>query len=174
LVKYVLDGVLVKQSNMAYVQKNNPFSITSCGRRRTFTQGGSPGDDRHKESRFKNGPTKKTCSCWKGHSRVPGTEPCAPGSCEKDSPNKLTDTQYNKSNVIMRKKHKKETGNTLGNQLTSGTSPRRVGFAARFGGANDPVKDEKGELTRHGHALKRWGFSSNAEAKAFANKNKKS
>ena len=25
----------------------------------------------------------KTCNCWKGHSRVPGTKPCAPGSCEK-------------------------------------------------------------------------------------------
>jgi hypothetical protein len=160
---------------MAYKQTNNPFPVTSCGRRRTFTQGGAPGDDRHKESRFKNGPTKKTCNCWKGHSRVPGTKPCAPGSCKKDkSGPPLTDASYNKSNVIMREKHKKETGKTLGNQLTSGVDPRRVSFAARFGGANDPIKDSKGEMTKHGHALKRWGFSSNAEAKAFANKNKKS
>ena len=28
---------------------------------------------------------KKSCTCWEGHSRVPGTEPCAPGSCKKDS-----------------------------------------------------------------------------------------
>ena len=27
---------------MAYVQKNNPFPVTSCGRRRTFMQEGSP------------------------------------------------------------------------------------------------------------------------------------
>ena len=25
----------------------------------------------------------KDCSCWKGYKRVKGTEPCAPGSCEK-------------------------------------------------------------------------------------------
>jgi len=48
LVKYVLDGVLVKQSNMpgseiqnsmfkktkGYTQEGNPFAVTSCGRRR--------------------------------------------------------------------------------------------------------------------------------------------
>jgi len=37
---------------MAYVQKNNPFPVTSCGRRRTFTQGGSPGKDRTEQSPF--------------------------------------------------------------------------------------------------------------------------
>ena len=37
---------------MAYKQKNNPFPVTSCGRRRTFMQGGDPGDDRTKESPF--------------------------------------------------------------------------------------------------------------------------
>ena len=43
---------------MAYIQKNNPFPVTSCGRRRTFMQGGNPGDDRHKTSRFKKSPIK--------------------------------------------------------------------------------------------------------------------
>lgn len=37
---------------MAYVQKNNPFPVTSCGRRRTFTQGGEPGGDRTEQSPF--------------------------------------------------------------------------------------------------------------------------
>ena len=37
---------------MAYVQKNNPFPVTSCGRRRTFTQGGDPGSDRTEDSPF--------------------------------------------------------------------------------------------------------------------------
>tara|TARA_R110000765_G_scaffold10085_1_gene31417 strand:+ start:78 stop:437 length:360 start_codon:yes stop_codon:yes gene_type:complete len=37
---------------MAYVQRNNPFPVTSCGRRRTFTQGGSPGKDRAEDSPF--------------------------------------------------------------------------------------------------------------------------
>jgi|TARA_R110000824_G_scaffold8491_3_gene38622 hypothetical protein len=37
---------------MAYVQANNPFAVTSCGRRRTFTQGGEPGSDRTEASPF--------------------------------------------------------------------------------------------------------------------------
>ena len=37
---------------MAYIQPNNPFPVTSCGRRRTFTLGGSPGKDRTEESPF--------------------------------------------------------------------------------------------------------------------------
>ena len=45
---------------MAYVQKNNPFPVTSCGRRRTFTQGGTPGEDRTKESPFEKRLRKTT------------------------------------------------------------------------------------------------------------------
>ena len=32
--------------------------------------------------------TKKDCNCWSGYERVPGTEPCAKGSCKKSSPMK--------------------------------------------------------------------------------------
>jgi len=28
---------------------------------------------------------EKTCNCWDGYKRVPGTKPCAPGSCKKSS-----------------------------------------------------------------------------------------
>jgi len=45
---------------MAYIQKNNPFPITSCGRRRTFTQGGSPGKDRTEQSPFQSNEPRKT------------------------------------------------------------------------------------------------------------------
>tara|TARA_R100001463_G_scaffold107200_3_gene161771 strand:+ start:524 stop:901 length:378 start_codon:yes stop_codon:yes gene_type:complete len=37
---------------MAFELKNNPYPVTSCGRRRTFMQGGTPGEDRTKESPF--------------------------------------------------------------------------------------------------------------------------
>jgi hypothetical protein len=37
-----------------------------------------------KEKGYEHSPYKKTCNCWKGHSRVPGTKPCAPGSCKKN------------------------------------------------------------------------------------------
>jgi hypothetical protein len=36
------------------------------------------------------------------------------------------------------------------------------------------MKDEKGRPTRKALALKRWGFSSVGEARAFANRHKKS
>lgn len=31
----------------------------------------------------KAGSSKGSCNCWKGYMRVPGTKPCAPGSCKK-------------------------------------------------------------------------------------------
>ena len=56
-----------KQNSMfgpssGYIQKNNPFPVTSCGRRRS--------DD---------SPIK----CWKGYKRKPGTKKYAKGSCIK-------------------------------------------------------------------------------------------
>ena len=50
---------------MAYIQKNNPFPVTSCGRRRTFMNDNSvinsPGNDRTKESPFRDG---KVATSW--------------------------------------------------------------------------------------------------------------
>ena len=43
--------------------------------------------------KFTSPTKKKDCDCWKGYKRVPGTKPCAPGSCKKEgSPNKQTET----------------------------------------------------------------------------------
>ena len=56
---------------MAYTQANNPYPVTSCGRRRTFTQGGEPGDDRTEESPFnkKRRKGKRIRKTTKGKSR---------------------------------------------------------------------------------------------------------
>ena len=56
---------------MAYKQAGNPFPVTSCGRRRTFTQGGEPGDDRTEESPFnkKRRKGKRIRKTTKGKSR---------------------------------------------------------------------------------------------------------
>lgn len=67
----------------------------------------------------------------------------------------------------------KAEGSNLKAPVKSGTNPRRVSFAARFGGMAGPEKKPNGEPTRLKLALKAWGFSSKAEARAFANKNKK-
>jgi len=61
----------------------------------------------------------------------------------------------------------------MGRQLTSGTSPRRVSFAARWGGMKGPMKDEKGRPTRKALALKAWGFGSEEAARNFAERHKK-
>ena len=38
---------------MAYKQNNNPYKVTSCGRRRNFMQGNNLPDDRTKTNPFK-------------------------------------------------------------------------------------------------------------------------
>ena len=76
---------------MAYVQKNNPFPVTSCGRRRTFMQGGNPGNDRTKESPFERtkphtgGMSKKERDAYnaKTGGNVQGPQPG--GGSRKDS-----------------------------------------------------------------------------------------
>lgn len=93
-------------------------------------------------------------------------KPCGCGN--SDSPAKITDEQYNKKNAKMRKDHKKP----LSNQQTSGTGSARIKFAARFGGQGHSMKDDDGSPSGYAHALNRWGFSSGAEATAFANKHK--
>ena len=44
---------------MPYIQHNNPFKVTSCGRRRKFTHGGAPGHDRTEGNPFGRGKTDK-------------------------------------------------------------------------------------------------------------------
>ncbi len=73
-----------------------------------------------------------------------------------------------------RKYFKRTEGSNLKRPLKSGTSGRRVSFAARFSGMKGPMKDSKGRPTRKALALKAWGFGSVAAARNFANKNKKS
>ena len=115
---------------MAYKQKNHPFPVTSCGRRRSFMT--------------------------------------------TDSPVKLTDASYEKSNRKMRSKYKSETGKTLGSRQTSGTGSRRVSFACRFAGMKGPMKKPDGTDTRKAIALQKWGFGSVGAASKFCSKNKKS
>ena len=72
-----------------------------------------------------------------------------------------------------RKYFKNKDGSNLKKPQGSGTDGRRVSFAARFSGMDGPLKDDKGRPTRLKLALKKWGFSDKAEARAFANKHKK-
>lgn len=67
---------------------------------------------------------------------------------------------------------KRTEGSNLKPPLSSGKNGRRISFAARFGGMDGPLTDSKGKPTRLKLALKKWGFSSKEEARAFANKNK--
>ena len=67
----------------------------------------------------------------------------------------------------------KAEGSNLKSQLSSGTNPRRVKFAARFGGMDGPMKKSNGEPTRLALALKKWGFGSKEAARNFAAKHKK-
>ena len=61
---------------MAYIQKNNPFPITSSGRRRSFMnnnvrrQVNSPGKDRTEESPFQKADPRRTIGKGKNFNKV--------------------------------------------------------------------------------------------------------
>ena len=90
----------------------------------------------------------------------------------RETPLKLTDESYEKSNKKMRSEYKSETGKTLGSRQTSGKGKRRVSFACRFAGMAGAMKDSKGKPTRKAMALKKWGFGSVEAARNFCQKNK--
>ena len=77
-------------------------------------------------------------------------------------------------NEAGRRHFEREEGGNLRAPVRSGVNPRRVYFSARFSGMNAKMKDEKGRPTRYALALKAWGFSSPAQARAFASKHKES
>ena len=76
-------------------------------------------------------------------------------------------------NAKGRASYNAETGGNLKPPVEKGTNPRRVSFAARFAGMKGPMKKPNGEPTRKALALKKWGFSSPAQARALANRHKK-
>ena len=90
------------------------------------------------------------------------------------SPLKISKKSYDKANTKMRAKHKAETGRTLGDRKKSGTSPRRVSFACRFGSMQGGMKDKDGSPSKLARALSEWGFGSKEAARAFCRKHKKS
>ncbi len=63
---------------------------------------------------------------------------------------------------------------TMGKKLTSGTNPRRVSFACRFGSMDGSMTDDNGTPSSLSKALKKWGFASKEAARSFCNNNKES
>ncbi len=90
------------------------------------------------------------------------------------SPLKISKKSYAKANTKMRAKHKAETGRTLGDRKKSGTHPRRVSFACRFGSMDGSMTDDNGTPSSLSKALKKWGFASKEAARSFCNNNKES
>jgi hypothetical protein len=76
-------------------------------------------------------------------------------------------------NEAGRKYFKRTEGSNLKSPVKSGTNPRRVSFAARFGGMKGSLLSKSGKPTRLKLALRAWGFSNKEEARAFANRYKK-
>ena len=68
---------------------------------------------------------------------------------------------------------KRTEGSNLKAPVKSGTNPRRVSFAARFGGMKGSLLKDNGDPTRLKLALKAWGFGSKEAARNFAKKHKK-
>jgi hypothetical protein len=89
------------------------------------------------------------------------------------SPLRISKKSYDKANTKMRAKHKTETGRTLGDRKKTGTSPRRVSFACRFGSMQGNMKDKDGSPSKLARALSEWGFGSKEAARKFCQKHKK-
>jgi hypothetical protein len=83
-------------------------------------------------------------------------------------PLKISEKSYNKQNRKMRKENP-----GMGKKLTSGTSPRRVSFACRFGSMKGSMKDKDGSPSKLAKALKKWGFGSKEAARNFCRKHRK-
>jgi hypothetical protein len=68
----------------------------------------------------------------------------------------------------------RKEGSNLKAPVKSGTNPRRVSFAARFGNMKGSLLNKNGDPTRLKLALKAWGFGSKEAARKFAAQHKKS
>lgn len=66
-----------------------------------------------------------------------------------------------------RASYARETGGKLKAPVRSGDNPRRASFLARMGNAPGPMEKD-GKPTRLALALRAWGASSKADAKAKA------
>ena len=82
-------------------------------------------------------------------------------------PLKISEASYNKQNRKMRKENP-----GMGSKLTSGTSPRRISFACRFGSMQGDMKDKDGSPSKLAKALKKWGFGSKEYKEHLALKEK--
>lgn len=76
-------------------------------------------------------------------------------------------------NAAGRAYYNRKEGSNLKSPVKSGTNPRRVSFAARFGNMKGSLLTQGGEPSRLKLALKAWGFSNKEEARAFAARHKK-
>lgn len=70
-------------------------------------------------------------------------------------------------NAKGRESYHRETGGTLKPPVKSGDNPRRASFLARMGNMPGPM-EKGGKPTRLALALRAWGASSKADAKAKA------
>ena len=117
--------------------------------------------------------TKRTgCTCWTGYKRVPGTKPCAPGSCVKEETvqEAAVDAKgYKSSTGGLTQKgvdaYNRQSGGHLQMAVTTPPSKlkpgskaanRRKSFCARMSGVDGPMKKPNGEPTRKALALRKW------------------
>ena len=123
---------------MAYKQVNNPFPVTSCGRRRTFTQGGDPGNNRAKQSPF-----EKTAAWTRKEGKNPtgGLNKKGIESYRRENPGSNLQT------AVTTPPSKLKKGSKAAN--------RRKSFCARMSGMKGPMMKD-GKPTRKKLALDKW------------------
>ena len=141
---------------MAYVQKNNPFPITSCGRRRAggIGSGFKMVDDSplEKRKRKRKPDVRRTIGPGKNFNKAKdtGTGGAAGGGMTEKG---------------VREYRRKNPGSKLKTAVTtppsrlkkgSKAAKRRKSFCARMSGVKGPMRKPNGKPTRKALALRKW------------------
>lgn len=114
----------------------------------------------------------KKCDCWDGYCRVPGTEPCAPGSCEK------CDTHRKKSNDLGSQPFANPVPLASSPGYTAGgedidealeNAPSAVGTGKEAGAHKVEEKNDEFYVTEEGEGEVAGPFDSQEEAYSRAN-----
>lgn len=114
----------------------------------------------------------KDCNCWDGYCRVPGTEPCSPGSCEK------CDSHRKKSNEVTSQPFANpvpltdEPGYTAGGKSIDESlesAPSAVGTGKEAGAHKVEEKEDKFYVTEEGEGEVAGPFDSQEDAYSRAN-----
>jgi hypothetical protein len=114
----------------------------------------------------------KDCNCWDGYKRVPGTKPCAPGSCEKCDSHSKKSNELNSQPFANPVPLEDEPGYTAGGDDIDASleqAPSAVGSGKEAGAHKVEEKNDEFYVVEDGEGEVAGPFDEQEEAYARAN-----